>query len=360
MKSVAIYGFAPQTRGLIEHSNADEVWSLNCFYNFGLDESRVTRTFEIHNLWHHWINRELPGADYYWRWLREKHPFCVYVPKVRQDFVDDYYRIKAICENGYGDLGDDEKYLLSQELKQVEIAMNFFRDVKGDIRRYPLEAIMDDTIPLIPHIDTGLFPERGIEPYYISSIDYMIALAIYERFDRIELYGVELREQTEWAMQKSGATFWVGFARGRGIDVYIPKKSVLMSAPLYGKDEGDQMIPIQIPEMIRREMQKEFDSQRNIHNHLSGKFSFLMDQLKSAEDEAAKEKTNKEISNVREQIENAWRKMYMALGSVHVLTHLIDNENMELDVGDLLVDITRLETIVVGEDNTASAVPQEA
>ena len=48
MKSVAIYGFAPQTRDYVHKSDADEIWTLNNFYNYDLPEGRVTRTFEMH------------------------------------------------------------------------------------------------------------------------------------------------------------------------------------------------------------------------------------------------------------------------------------------------------------------------
>ena len=352
MKSVAIYGFAPQTRDLIDQSTADEVWSLNNFYSYGLEEERVTRTFEMHALWMQTPKGGATNAEYYWKWLQEEHPFCIYMPKIKQDFIDDFYRIKAIAENGYADLEDVEKTMLGEELREVEIGLEFFRGNKADIRKYPLDAIIDDTIPIIPDINIEVFPERGMKPYYISSIDYMIALAIYERFDRIELYGVELREKTEWAMQKSGATFWAGFARGRGIEVLTPSNSVLISAPLYGIKGGDQLIPIQVPEHLKKELTTEFDRQRNIHNHMTGQFSVTKDKYEEAVEAGEKEKAEKleeQLKDLRMKIENAWRTMYMAEGGINVVNYLIDHENMMLQPLTL-ESITRLEEVIVKDE----------
>lgn len=350
MKSVAIYGFAPQTRDLINQSDADEVWSLNTFYNYGLPEDRVTRTFEMHSLWMHSIKAGQAEVDYYWNWLKDKHPFCVYFPKVRSDFAADFYRIKELVESGeYDQLDETEKTVLGEELKEIEIGLEFFKGCTADIRKYPLQEIIDDTIPILECINTDVFPPRGMEPYYISSIDYMTALAIYEGFDRIEYYGVELREKTEWAMQKSGATFWAGFARGRGIEVLVPKNSVLIAAPLYGISSGDQMIPIQVPEHLKKQLTKEFDDQRNKHNHLTGRFTVAKDKRDDAiqsQDAEAVARLDEELRGYRLEIENAWRQMYMAEGGINVLTYLIDHENMKLQPLTL-ESITRMEEIVL-------------
>jgi len=351
MKTVAIYGFAPQTRDLIEHSTADEVWSLNNFYNYGLPEERVTRTFEMHALWMMHPKEGYTNAEFYWDWLKEEHPFHIYVPKVRQDFVNDFYRIKHTFENGYADLEDVEKLILGEDLREVEIGLEFFADNKSDIRRYPLEDIIDDTIPILDCVNTDIFPERGMNPFYISTIDYMSALAIYEGFDRIEYYGVELREKTEWAMQKSGATFWAGFARGRGIEVLTPRDSVLISAPLYGLKGGDQLIPIQVPEQIKKELVTAFDEHRNVHNHLTGQFSVvkeIRDQFLLEGETKIADKLTEKLNELRNPIEKALISMYMAEGGLNLCNYLIDHENMKLQPPSVMLEsITRLEEVVL-------------
>jgi len=349
MKSVAIYGFAPQTRDLVHQSDADEIWTLNNFYNYNLPEGRVTRTFEMHALWMHASNVEKEPDNHYWGWLKSEHPFCIYMPKVRDDFIKDLQRLKSIASNGIDKLSETELTILGEELREVEIGIDFFKDCKSNIVRYPLEEIIDDTIPILDGINTDIFPPRGMHPYYISSIDYMSALAIYERFDRIEYYGVELREKTEWAMQKSGATFWAGFARGRGIEVLTPKDSVLINAPLYGLSGGDQLIPIQVPEHLKKQLTTEFDKQRNTHNHLSGRFFTIREERDKAfedNDEETAKKLDDKLSELRVQMENAWRTMYMAEGGLNIVNYLINHENMNLRPLTL-ESITRLEQVVL-------------
>tara|TARA_R110000787_G_scaffold30816_2_gene82290 strand:- start:238 stop:948 length:711 start_codon:yes stop_codon:yes gene_type:complete len=72
--------------------------------------------------------------------------------------------------------------------------------------------------------------------YFTSSIDWMLALAISECVDRIVLHGVDLWEAPhERGDQRCGAHYWIGIARGRGIDIEIPDESSLCKATkLYG------------------------------------------------------------------------------------------------------------------------------
>jgi hypothetical protein len=78
----------------------------------------------------------------------------------------------------------------------------------------------------IPYYDLSNYPlDKIIEffgvDYFSSTVDFAIALAIYEGFTEIDMYGVNMQNETEYAYQKAGADFWVGQALGRGIKVQI-------------------------------------------------------------------------------------------------------------------------------------------
>lgn len=191
-KSVALAGFASATREGVYQSKADEIWSLNMLHS-SKDMRRifplsVTRLFELHPKW-------MLQADWYstgdhWGWLkRVKHHYPIYL-------VEEYPEI----HNGV---------------------------------RYPLEAICDKFLSRF---------RRGGEPlrYFTSSMCYMIALAAFEGFERIEIYGFEMGSSTEYIYQKSGAEFWLGVA-GQYADVVLSSNSLLLKSKLYGF-EGGQLI----------------------------------------------------------------------------------------------------------------------
>lgn len=100
--------------------------------------------------------------------------------------------------------------------------------------KYPLDELCAE---LLSHLKVNGKPAK----YFTSSVAFAIALGIYHGYKRIEIYGVEMETDTEYRFQRDGVTFWVGYAAGRGIDVDITTKQILM-APLYGY-EGDVKLP---------------------------------------------------------------------------------------------------------------------
>lgn len=77
-----------------------------------------------------------------------------------------------------------------------------------DLDSYPLKEVMDE-------FDTD---------YFSSTVDYALALAIYEGFKEIHLYGCSMILGSEYAYQKPGMDFWCGMAKGRGIKVIVHGK----------------------------------------------------------------------------------------------------------------------------------------
>ena len=83
---------------------------------------------------------------------------------------------------------------------------------------YPLKAIKKE-----------FFSKVNREQYFTSSFSYMIALAIYEKYDEIALYGINLATDTEYQKYLPCANFWAGVALGRGVKLFIQEHSNIMN-----------------------------------------------------------------------------------------------------------------------------------
>jgi len=64
--------------------------------------------------------------------------------------------------------------------------------------------------------------------YFGSTIAYMLALAILQRRERMDLWGVDLSEDI-YDHHRPNLEYLIGFARGRGMTVNVPPGSRLLS-----------------------------------------------------------------------------------------------------------------------------------
>ena len=73
--------------------------------------------------------------------------------------------------------------------------------------------------------------------YFRSTFNYMLALAIDEQFTHIHLYGIDLISKGEYIEQRPSGEYFLGIARGRGIEVRVPPDSSLLREGAYGYDQ---------------------------------------------------------------------------------------------------------------------------
>lgn len=102
-------------------------------------------------------------------------------------------------------------------------------------QEYPLEEVVSYFHNLKHRVLTKT--DRGEEykeitgRYFLNSFAYMLAMAITQMPDRIELFGIDManldgRNPGEtWEDEKNCVNYWVGVAVGRGIEVCISKDS---------------------------------------------------------------------------------------------------------------------------------------
>lgn len=77
------------------------------------------------------------------------------------------------------------------------------------------------------------------QPYFTSTASYMLALAIEQGYEAIEVYGVDMAHDTEYGHQRPSCEFFLGVAVGQGITVRVHRHAdLLKTAFLYGYEDG--------------------------------------------------------------------------------------------------------------------------
>ena len=183
-RTVAIVGSAWTTRGWAPYGEEGvEVWCFNEMHGqTGI--GKPTRWFQLHPR----VSFEKPHRFDHLGWLQQEHLFPIY---------------------------------MQQEYDGIPMAV-----------RYPIKAVQDKLL-------TGVWKgEEQIKKLFGSSFVYAIALALYEGvYDRIEVFGIELVLEGEWAYQRESMAFWVGLAAGMGVEVWMPQECHLFEFPLYAYEE---------------------------------------------------------------------------------------------------------------------------
>ena len=199
-KRVAIVGFAGTTRGQVPYDDKTiEVWSLNNAWQF-VPDGRWARWFELHPM-------SIVNAD--------------------------FQRPKKDSLGSTDQKGTDRYEWLKRQKPGKPIYMQKHQeDIPASVA-WPREEV------------NAFFAERGAnvpgyysDDYYSSSISEMLAHAIMDGYGEIHLYGVDMLQDEEYYYQRSGCEYYIGFARGAGIKVYVPKQSALCQCGyVYGYTE---------------------------------------------------------------------------------------------------------------------------
>lgn len=120
---------------------------------------------------------------------------------------------------------------------QIDVPV-FLQDVRPDVPgsvRFPKKEIEQ----FIAGLADGSANMLG--DYQTNSISWMIAFAMWEGFTTIDVYGVDMSQQSEYHFQRPNVEYFLGMCRGRGIEVNIPNTSDLLKATHqygYGSDDG--------------------------------------------------------------------------------------------------------------------------
>lgn len=210
-KKVCIVGFCETSREFTPYTDPEfEIWGLNRGSLFMPLTIQVTRWFEMHG--EHivsWENRR-PGKHVEWL---NNFPGPVYMHQ-KIDLVKNSvaYPLQAMAD------------YFGKDLLRI-----------GHMTKTTQQSASGGEVELMAVSGPDDLADSTGEPYLSSSIAYELALAIYEGFEEIHLYGVDLVTDAEYAWQKPGVEYLLGFALGKGIRVVLPVNCPLLRGTLYGR-----------------------------------------------------------------------------------------------------------------------------
>lgn len=241
MKTLAILGSHPRTRDKFDWREGVDVWSFNEAASNPINSKWLKRAdaiFQMHipAIWRNPNNRNDPK---HYDWLKSQNEITVYMQDV-------------------------------------------YEDVPMSVK-YPLEGIRD-------------MLGKDNAHFLTSSVPQAMALAAYlDQYDRIEVYGVAMETNTEYGFQREGVAFWLGFLKGRGMDVYFADPT--FEAPLYGY-EGEVFIKYErftnrIAELDP--MRKEISGQ---YLAVKAQFDLTLDRF-TREGQKAEQELNQAVKNLR-------------------------------------------------------------
>jgi hypothetical protein len=113
-------------------------------------------------------------------------------------------------------------------------------------RDHPV-VLWEEYVDAFPIPNAVPYPRKRIVDkygnYFTNSISWEIALAIDMGYKEIHIYGVDMAQDaiqnSEYSWQRPSCEFYLGWARGAGIDIYIPPTSdLLKTGELYGIEDG--------------------------------------------------------------------------------------------------------------------------
>ena len=225
-RTVAIVGSHPYTRDNAPWSDTSiDVWLFNSAPTADWCK-RATAVFELHPAGEY-TNPMISKSDY-WSWLQTQTTSTVYMAKADS---------------------------------RIPMA-----------KTYPLDAVVQAYL-------SGFMRGSEINKYFTSTPCYAIALAIWQGYTRIELYGIEMETNSEYIYQRDGVGLWLGIALGHNVRVVLDKHTSMFFSQLYGYDDDHRNITREDLEENAIAIQREYDKQLNHLNFVKGNLHAIISKI---------------------------------------------------------------------------------
>ena len=272
------------------------------------------------------------------------------------------------------------------EVRRPNKHLDWMRAFKGPI----FQHVADPTIPnsiAYPLQEVAAFIGQNIwrlveigkphvsaagDPYLTSSIALQIALAMYERFEVIELYGVDLNTGGEYAWQKAGVEYLLGMAAGMGIKVVLPGNCPLLHGEIYGrgflKPEGESITIPQL-EIRKTELEKKMSKVTEQYWQVAGALAeakHTMAQMPPGIDAEKQDQRVKELAQGEGQLK---AQVLTTQGMLQEVMYMIsttpqgqpgDQAIAQIESGEVTAGAAQTLNFEINEDGVLAAVGEPA
>lgn len=303
-KKVAIYGGGYTRRLIHAHPLVDkdcEVWSGNHVWNldgWGADCPRLDRCFDVHDID---LLATYPGEGdrKHFAWLQQEHPFPIYMQEPDGRFPS------AV--------------------------------------RYPFEEIVGEFFG-------RQYRGKEIKAAFGSMMDFITALAVFEGYDWIGYFGVEMGSSTEHRYQIPYGHVWLGICAGRGVSTWVPDdpRCQLLRQQVYAY-EGFQMISRHTLERVYQDYERQRRQWVDAANTWVGGYRRIVGQIEEAhENGGMTPEMKQEAVETGEKVRRAREAAAMASGAMlatKALIQIVDLEEPDTEIYAGLFDDVPLEDI---------------
>lgn len=137
----------------------------------------------------------------------------------------------------HGHLRADRWFELHQVCAQVASDWAFMHALPPQIPLYVPEPFPADVPQAVPFPLDAILARFPGSDFFACTFAYQVALALWEGFTEIGLFGVDLEKGTgrERSVERASVAYWLGLARGMGVAVTLPDGCDVIHHPVrYG------------------------------------------------------------------------------------------------------------------------------
>jgi len=215
LKKVALVGYAPSWKDAPFNDPDIEIWIMNDMYDFA---PRWDRLFDIH-------------------------------------MIDEIKTRKSRGE------GNKLHYEMLKIMDKPVYMQQHFDEIPASVK-FPLDSI----------VGKYWIPAMGDKIFLTCSVSHMLALAILEGYEEIQMYGIHEAVDDEYSCEMPSVLYWLGVAYGKGITVKVSPESPLMKGYfIYGYEDPKDAL-------FHKQLQYDIDRMAKIKEEAQKKQQFYHDE----------------------------------------------------------------------------------